>query len=190
MDETTLENRVIKSLEEGYSTQEILTALKQDGYSDATIRKVMSDVKTDLEKDRNTGADSEKEKGIQKSKESISKSRDSVASSQNKRTGKIRNPVLVLIFSFLSLGIYIFYWEYQIIKQLLYGKENSHIIRYLLTWIPLINLFIYWKICGDIEDYSGGKHSQGVLMLLWIFFFPVAIYITQKDLNEGFELRE
>jgi len=177
MDEQKLERKIIKSLKEGYTSQEVITALEQDGYRTDEIRKLMNRVKEDLNNKHKKPKELRETNTAQKQLKQTKQTTE--------RQGKERKPVVVLSLTFLTFGIYFLYWEYQAIKQILHGKESSNLTWYLLTWIPLVNLVVYWKICGEIEEYSEGEHSQTMLIILWIILPPIGLYITQKDLNKG-----
>ena len=100
---------------------------------------------------------------------------------------KHRNPVLVIVFSVITLGIYGIYWLVSTTKELRRLKADApNPWALLLFLIPLVNIFValwyYWKYSAAIEEISG--FSAVLLFLLWIVFPPAAVVIAQIQLNK------
>lgn len=100
---------------------------------------------------------------------------------------KRRNPVAVLILSIITLGIYGIYWVVSTTNELRKNTKSAPNPNMLwLFLIPVVNIiiffFYYWKYSQAIEELTG---FTGVgLFLLWIFFSPIAIIISQVQLNK------
>jgi len=101
---------------------------------------------------------------------------------------KERNPVLVLVFTLITFGIYGIYWLYQVFKQVL-DEDESPILWLLGMLVPILNFVILWKMCQKVEDYSGGEHDGILLFILYLVFAPAAIILIQMDLNKGLKMK-
>lgn len=98
---------------------------------------------------------------------------------------KERSPLRVLIYTFISFGIYGIYWLYQVFQQVLEGKDSSPVLWFLGMLVPVVNIVILWKFTQEVDNYSGGEHEGILLFVLYIVFAPAAIYLIQSDLNAG-----
>ncbi len=100
---------------------------------------------------------------------------------------KYRNPVLIIIFSIITLGIYGIYWLISTtneLRRLTATAPNPWTLLWLL--VPLVNIFVelwyYWKYSeaiGEISDFS-----PVLLFILWLIISPVAMIIAQTQLNK------
>jgi ACR3 family arsenite efflux pump ArsB len=99
---------------------------------------------------------------------------------------KKRGPIFVIIASFITLGIYLLYWFYNTTREL--GEINKSDTNPLLwtigLFIPFVNLYVFWKYSGESEKALKNKYSQLILFLAWLVFCPIAMYLTQKGINE------
>jgi len=43
---------------------------------------------------------------------------------------------------------------------------------------------VFWKYSGETEKVVKNKYSQLILFLAWLVFCPIAMYLTQKGINE------
>jgi H+/Cl- antiporter ClcA len=100
---------------------------------------------------------------------------------------KYRNPVLVILFSIITLGIYGIYWLVSTTNELrrLTSIAPDPLALFLLL-IPVLNIFVwiwyYWKYSKEVEEISG---VQAILLFLfWILLSPVSMIITQVGLNK------
>jgi hypothetical protein len=99
---------------------------------------------------------------------------------------KNRGPIFVIIASFVTLGIYLLYWFYNTIREL--GEVNKSDTN-PLVWtigmcIPIVSFYFLWKYTGEAEKLMKGRHSQLVLFIAWFVFFPIVMYMVQKELNK------
>jgi len=93
---------------------------------------------------------------------------------------KKRNPVLVLLFILLTLGIYGLYWIISTHSEL---KKNTKSAPSLwMLFIPIVNLIYFWKYSKAINELTGFG-AEG-LFALWILFSPAAIILSQMQLNK------
>ena len=100
---------------------------------------------------------------------------------------KHRNPVLVILFTVLTLGIYGIYWVVSTTKELRSLTPNAPNTWALALFIvPIVNIFValwyYWKYSVALEAVSG--FSAIGLFLLRLVCSPVAVIITQVELNK------
>jgi cytochrome bd-type quinol oxidase subunit 2 len=100
---------------------------------------------------------------------------------------KYRNPVLVIVFTIITFGIYGIYWLVSTTNELRRLTSTApDPWALLLLLIPFLNLIVmiwyYWKYSAAVEEISGVETI--ILFLLWIFFSPAAVIITQLELNK------
>jgi hypothetical protein len=100
---------------------------------------------------------------------------------------KYRNPVLVILFTFLTLGIYGIYWLVSTTNDLrrLTSVAPNPLALFLLL-IPVLDIFVgiwyFWKYSSAVEEVSG---VQAILLFIfWILFSPVSVIVTQVELNK------
>lgn len=101
-----------------------------------------------------------------------------------------RSPLKVLLFGFVTFGIYLIYWLYQAFKQVLEDSDSSAGLWLIGMVVPLVNVIIIWKFSMKVEEYSGGETDGILIFILYLVFAPAAIYVIQRDLNVGLEKRQ
>jgi hypothetical protein len=99
---------------------------------------------------------------------------------------KRRDPLFVIFFTIITLGIYGIYWFYKTSKELIeYTKRDSSALLWTLgLFIPIVNVVIAWKYAHTLEKATKGKRSGILIFLLWLVFFPAAQYVVQSDINK------
>lgn len=100
---------------------------------------------------------------------------------------KYRNPVLVIVFSIITAGIYSIYWLVSTtneLRRLTSTAPNPWSL--LLLLIPLVNIFVgfwyYWKYSAAIGEIS--NLESWLLFILWILVSPAAMVVAQIELNK------
>ena len=85
----------------------------------------------------------------------------------------------------ITLGIYGIYWFYVISKEMVEYKklEGSPGLWTVLLFIPLVNLFSYWKHSECVEALTEGSSNKLLMFILWVFLAPAAWIVTQSELN-------
>ncbi len=80
---------------------------------------------------------------------------------------KNRNPIAVVLLSFITLGIYSIYWEVSTKGEM--NKLGAEIPTAWLILVPFVNIWWLWKYSEGVEKVTGGKLS-GILsfVLLWL----------------------
>lgn len=96
-----------------------------------------------------------------------------------------RNPVIAVILSLVTFGIYFIYWFYdtnsQFKKEL---KDESHPgLRALALFVPVANLVALYKQSTSCQDATDG-HDWLLIFLAYLVFAPIAVFVVQKDIND------
>ena len=99
---------------------------------------------------------------------------------------KKRDPLFVVVVSFLTLFIYALYWFYSTRSELneLTGGRTSSLLWTVGLFVPFVNLYVIWKYCEDVETASKKARDKIVLFLAWLVFLPIAQWLTQEELNK------
>lgn len=92
----------------------------------------------------------------------------------------------MVVVSILTFFIYALYWFYQTRKELneLTGGTTGALLWTIGLFVPLVNIYVIWKYCEDVEIASKKARDKVVLFLLWIVIIPVAQYLIQEELNK------
>lgn len=106
--------------------------------------------------------------------------------------GKKRNPVLVLVFSIITFGIYFLVWFYKSNEELktVSGEDFNSILWTLLFFIPLAGLVSVWKFGQHIEAAETKKKLQPrpALTTFLLMAIPlvqiVGLPMTQAEINK------
>ncbi len=100
---------------------------------------------------------------------------------------KYRNPILVIVFSIITLGIYSIYWLVSTtneLRRLTHTAPNPRAL--LLLLVPLVGFFVaiwyYWKYSEAIGEIS--NFESWLLFILWLLVSPAAMVIAQIELNK------
>lgn len=107
--------------------------------------------------------------------------------------GMVRSPVMVLVLSFVTCGLYALFWMYAVRLELRNYLEDSTISPGMELFLAIICFpFVYvwyYKMGRDIaraQEKAGlAPKDQSVLYLVLAFFglALVSQYIAQDDLN-------
>jgi len=100
---------------------------------------------------------------------------------------KYRNPVLVIVFSIITLGIYGIYWLVSTTNELRKVTSSAPNPWFLLlVLVPLVNIFVvlwyYWQYSVAIGEIS--NFESWLLFILWLLVSPAAMVIAQIELNK------
>ena len=115
---------------------------------------------------------------------------------------KIRNPLAVVLLSFITFGIYFWFWWYFVNREMAeYGEANgtdecgdspgmSLLAVTLGAFIivpPFVSIFKGFKRMNASSALagSGNGFDAGLGLLIWIFISPIAIYLFQDNLNKA-----
>ena len=95
---------------------------------------------------------------------------------------KKRNPIAVLILSFITLGIYGIYW--MVVTKNGMKSRGADIPTAWLIIIPFVNLWWEWKFSQGVEKVTnGGMTAPIAFLLLWILGM-IGGAIIQSELNK------
>ncbi|WP_442787162.1 DUF4234 domain-containing protein [Flavobacterium suncheonense] len=103
------------------------------------------------------------------------------------------DPILVLLFGFLTCGLYLIYWNIKAAEVINAVAEREIISQPVAIFsgccLP-VNLYFYYIAGKDglphvYRRIGEPEKDQSVLLLILGFFFPmVAAMIVQSDLNK------
>lgn len=97
-----------------------------------------------------------------------------------------RNPIVVIILSMVTCGIYALYWYFATAKEMAeMGKlETSPGLILGLFFCGPAALFSIWKHSEGISAVSNGEQSQGLLFVIALVFAPAYQFMAQTELNK------
>jgi hypothetical protein len=108
-------------------------------------------------------------------------------------TGKIRNPVLVVVFSLITLGIYYVYWWYQINREMVdlgryYNADRlgDNAFLSLLAVFPgsiivvpaYVSLYNTVKRIQRAQEVTAGTVTLNGMIILWLIIASFFIFVT------------
>ena len=95
---------------------------------------------------------------------------------------KRRNPVLVIIFSIITCGIYSIYWFVKTKEEI--NSLGAEIPTAWLLIIPIANLYFQFKYVEGFSTHVK-KDDNAIMWFLLLFFVgPVAMILFQVELNK------
>ncbi len=102
------------------------------------------------------------------------------------------DPIMVLLFGFITCGLYLIYWNMKT-AEVLNAVNNKEVISpaiALLTGCCGLNLFFFWLAGREglpkvYEVTNQPQKDDSVMLLILGFFFPmVAAMIVQTEINK------
>ena len=99
---------------------------------------------------------------------------------------KERNPIVVILLTFVTCGIYALYWYFATAKEMneLGKLETSAGMILLFFFCGPMALFAIWKHANGVQDVSGGEQSAGMLFVIALVFAPAYMFMAQTELNK------
>jgi len=94
---------------------------------------------------------------------------------------KRRSPILVLVLSIITFGIYALVW-YVITKGEM-NRRGARIPTALLIIVPLVNIYWLWKFCEGVGHVTKERMSGPVAFILLFFLSVIGMAIIQNSLN-------
>ncbi len=151
----------IKTQEDkGFSKQQLKSHIVKYGYSEAEVEEAFRELK-----------------GVEKPQSPL----------PTQGNVKRRNPFLVLVLSFITLGIYNIIWLVLTSKELrrnVASAPNPKLLWILL--IPIINFlfmfYYYYKYCKALNEFTGFSTIGSYILFLLIN--PVGMVLAQLELNK------
>jgi hypothetical protein len=100
---------------------------------------------------------------------------------------KKRNLIGQVGLVIITLGIYAIYWFYKISEEMKFvGKDAqaSPALWTVLLFIPIANIWSYYKFSGLYEKISSDHFNKWLLFVLWLVFSPAVWFIVQTEMNK------
>ena len=101
---------------------------------------------------------------------------------------KKRNPVLVLVLSIVTFGIYGIYWFVKTKEEI--NSLGAQIPTAWLIIIPIANLYWYYKYAEGFAKYVKRDNNTIMYFLLIFFVGIVAMVVFQTELNKLADVHE
>jgi hypothetical protein len=120
-------------------------------------------------------------------------------------TAKIRNPLAVLAFGLITLGIYHIFWWYFINREMVdYGEANgvdlgdnpvmsvlAITLGALIIVPPFVSVFRTLRRIERAQNHALGSNNIAVILLFILIFIPlvnlVVFPVMQSNLNQVWE---
>ena len=109
-------------------------------------------------------------------------------------TGKIRNPVAVILFSIITLGIYSLYWHYKMFQETRDFADDgiSGILGLLIViFCAIVGFFLLPMQIGNTRKGAGLPERVSAINGLWVLLPLIGgiiwIVQTQNAANELWE---
>lgn len=156
---------------QGYTPKQLRDYLIQQGYDPNEVDEAINIVNTEMQSAPQTSAPQQ-------------------VSTQptGQSTGiKRRKPLLVLLFSLITFGIYFIYWVVSTTNELRKNTKSApNPLLLLLLLVPLVNIVVtviyYWKYSKAINELTG--FDKVGLFILFMLFSPAAMIVSQVQLNK------
>ena len=111
---------------------------------------------------------------------------------------KIRNPFLVFVWSFVTLGIYYVVWYYKINRELrdaagINVSPGVALVAVTIGWLVIVPPFVSWyrafeRIAHAQRDAGVASEASPILgfilFVIAVFFLPVEVIYAQDELNK------
>ena len=100
---------------------------------------------------------------------------------------KKRNMLGQIGLVIITFGIYAIYWFYKISEEMKFvGKdaEASPRLWTALLFIPIANIWSYYKFSELYEKISADNFNKWLLFVLWLVFAPAVWFIVQSEMNK------
>lgn len=102
---------------------------------------------------------------------------------------KRRNPVMVIVLSLVTLGIYALVWYVKTKREM--NSQGAQVPTAWLIIIPIVNIYWMWRFCEGVERVTGGGLSALTAFLLLVVLSYMgcilslaAMAIIQHSLNK------
>ena len=99
-----------------------------------------------------------------------------------------RNPIAVFLLSFITFGLYAWYWLVKTNGEL--NAANTNQPRIPTAWIWLIpfvgSIWWQWKYAEGVDKHTKGSCSQVVTFILLFLLSVIGMAIVQTFLNKSY----
>ena len=93
-----------------------------------------------------------------------------------------RSPVMVVILSVITLGIYAIWWYVTTKNEM--NAKGAQIPTAWLIIVPIANIYWDWKFCEGVETVTNKGMGAGTAFLLLFFLGIIGAAIIQSELNK------
>ncbi len=93
-----------------------------------------------------------------------------------------RSPVMVVILSVITLGIYAIWWYVTTKNEM--NAKGAQIPTAWLIIVPIANIYWEWKFGEGVETVTNKGMSAGTAFLLLFFLGVIGAAIIQSELNK------
>ena len=96
---------------------------------------------------------------------------------------KERSIGLCILYTIITLGIYIIYWFYSTKNEMV--ELGADIPTFWLAIIPIVNIYWMYKYFVGVAKVANKSSDTGLIyFILYIVFAPAMLTITQVELNK------
>ena len=96
---------------------------------------------------------------------------------------KERDPMMVLVFTFLTCGLYMLYWLFETSKEL--TELGAELPTIWFIFIPIVNYYYLYKYIEEWHRIVKFKDQELMMVIiLGIVFSPIVVYWVQIELNK------
>ena len=93
-----------------------------------------------------------------------------------------RNPLVVVLLTFITLGIYGLVWYVKTGREM--RSKGASIPTAWIILIPLVGLYWQWKWSEGVGIVTGDKLSGPVAFLLTLCLGPIGMAVIQSQFNK------
>lgn len=93
-----------------------------------------------------------------------------------------RSPLMVVILSIITLGIYMLYWVVVTKREM--NSQGAQIPTAWLILIPFVNIYWQWKFSEGVETVTRKEMSAPIAFILSYLLSYIGFAITQSTLNK------
>lgn len=93
-----------------------------------------------------------------------------------------RSPILVLILSFITFGIYSIYWFVSTKGELV--ARGADIPTSWLIIVPFANFWYLWKWCEGAEHVTNSAVTSVLAFILILVLGPIGQMVLQAKFNK------
>ncbi|HEY6435842.1 MAG TPA: DUF4234 domain-containing protein [Ignavibacteriaceae bacterium] len=100
---------------------------------------------------------------------------------------KKRNMAAQVGLMIITFCIYAIYWFFKISEEMKFvGKDSeaSPGLWTVLLFIPIANIWVYYKFSELYEKISADHFNKWLLFVLWLVFSPAVWFIVQNEMNK------
>jgi len=111
--------------------------------------------------------------------------------------GEAREPVMVVVYSMLSCGIYNLYWLYLVCEEVNkgLGREQFNFVKEIALSVVTCGLYafyFYWQLSNAVVELQQKwgvqpAHDAPIIFILFLVFPPAAPFLMQTGLNNAWE---